>query len=240
MINSTSYIGRARRGNFWHTRGIKAVHLVPTLLLLSRSLSSTAASLSIRGSAIMLPPHGNSLFFGESLHPAELVSRLYLKNPENIKNSRNHSLGARQLLLSQGPTENEVSITGPLERSEVTDTALFSGYDFQGTGLPKSAHLPVPPNPGAPPASLKSPRVCSIKPCLRTRFPRVFSQSRNPGPSSPAHHHCLSSEWSPSASANVSASTQPSNRHFPGLTSLSWARESGRNRCFKNSINPRR
>ena len=234
MTNSTSYIGRARRGNFWHTRGIKAVHLVPTLLFLSRSLWSTAASLSIRGSAIMLPPHGTV----SSLVSLSILlnwSGLYLKNPENSKNSRNHSLGARQLLLSQGPTENEVTITGPLERSEVTDTALFSGYDFQGTGLPKSAYLPVPPNSGAPPASLKSPRVCSIKPCLRTRFPRVFSRSRNPGPSSPAHHHCLSSEWSPSASANVSASTQPSNRHF---LSLSWARESGRNRCFKNSINP--
>ena len=188
MTNSTSYIGRARRGNFWHTRGIKAVHLVPTLLLLSRSLSSTAASLSIRGSAIMLPPHGNSLFFGESLHPAELVSRLYLKNPENIKNSRNHSLGARQLLLSQGPTENEVSITGPLERSEVTDTALFSGYDFQGTGLPKSAHLPVPPQPWGP-SCLTQESLClqhqalSQDPVSSSLFPEQESWPFLPSPS---------------------------------------------------------
>ncbi|CAN0328163.1 unnamed protein product [Rangifer tarandus platyrhynchus] len=45
-------------------------------------------------------------------------------------------------------SSSRVTITRPLERSEVTDKALFSGYDFQGTGLPKSTHLPVPPTLG--------------------------------------------------------------------------------------------
>ena len=73
VTNSTSYIGLACRDNFWHTRGVKTVHLVPSFLLLSRSLWSTAASLFISGSTVMLPPDGNSLFFVESLHSAELV-----------------------------------------------------------------------------------------------------------------------------------------------------------------------